>query len=105
MAYPFREDWIQKALEEKETISAPLAVALGSVAWLAYAATGRRCTLKRAAEAVEIAHEVFKGENVTVLSYLQMVEYTEALIEEHLRNTAQSGSVDQAGGEQDPASS
>jgi hypothetical protein len=105
MAYPFREDWIQQALEEKEAISPPLAVALGSVAWQAYVATGRRCTLERAAEAAEIAREVFKGEKITILSYLQMVEYTEALIEEHLRNTAHSGSVDQAGGEQDPTTS
>jgi hypothetical protein len=105
MAYPFREDWVRKALEEKDTLPVSHAVALGSIAWHAYVATGRQCTLERAAEAAEIAYEVFRDEKVTVLSYLQMIEYTEALIEEHLRNTAHSGSVEQTGGEQDPASS
>lgn len=99
MAYPFREDWIKKALDEKDTGSAQHAMVFGTVAWLAYVDTGRRCTLERAAEAAEIAFEVFRGEQATVLSYLQMIEYTRELIEEHLRNTAQSGSVDQDSGD------
>lgn len=103
MAYPFREDWLQKERELKKGHDVQYAVAVGSVAWHAYVAAGRRCTLEQAAEAAEVAVEVFASEETTVLSFLQLVEYTEALIEERLRNTAQSGSVDQADGEQDPA--
>jgi hypothetical protein len=105
MAYPMREDWVAKAAEEQDNASAKRALAIGPVAWLAYEAVGRRCTLEEAAAATEDLMEVFGPQKVTVLGYLRFVERTQELIEERLRNTAQSGSVDQAGGEQDPASS
>lgn len=105
MAYPFREDWLQQESELKRKGDVSKAMSLGPIAWLAYVDTGRRCTWEQAAEAVETAASVFSGEEVTVVSYLQMVEYTRELLEAVLRDTTQSGSVDQAGGEQGPAPS
>lgn len=104
MAYPFREDWIKKDLERQGQLGSEAALALGPIAWLAYVDTGRR-SLELAALAAQEAYEVFRADEITVLTYLQMIEYTRELIYAHLRSTAQSGSVDQAGGEQDPAPS
>jgi hypothetical protein len=105
MAYPMREDWIAKERDEDDVARAKLTLAIGPIAWLAYEAVGRRCTLEEAAAAVEDLMKSFGPQQVTVLSYLRFVERTQELIEKRLRHTAQSGSVDEAGGEQDPAPS
>lgn len=99
MAYPFREDWIQLEDELKRKSDISRTMSLGPIAWLAYVDTGRRCTWEQAAEAVEMAASVFGAEEVTVVSYLRMVEYTRELLEAVLRDTAQSGSVDQDSGD------